>query len=271
VVQPDAVAWSSLVARLRARLAVDGLHIVLPISADGFDRELAAVGGPRLGDLLDGAEGAFVVADGGPEFFGGFRREGSAGGGAEGGGPGNPLDDHTRRCVAGAVSDTLALEGGRVRHRIVYPFDAAGAAPLPFQRLGRAAGLPEAGPLGLQIHPQFGPWWAYRGLVITAGTSLVFQSEPPLAASCPGCRAPCAAACPAEAVDAAGEFHIARCAAHRLAEEEQEQQEECARSCAARSACPVGVVHRYPDAQLAYHMTASLTQIRRWSARATSA
>lgn len=261
----DGGAWSGALARMRARLAMDGLHVVLPISTAVFDRELAPLGGPRLAELLDGAGGALVLADGGPEFFAGFRRAASREDASADAAPRDPLDDHTRRCVARAVSDALTPEGDQVRYRIVHPFDPVGASPLPFQRLGRAAGLPAAGPLGIQIHPRFGPWWAYRGLVILAGSSLVFETEPPLAPSCPGCAAPCVAACPGRAVVAGAELHIARCAAHRLA------QDECALACAARSACPVGTTHRYPDAQLAFHMTASLAHIRRWTARATPA
>ena len=258
-----------MLTRLRERLALDGLNIVLPISAPTLERELAAVSGPPLADLLAGACGAFVIGDGGPSFFAGFAARGLLpivpDGKTVSEPGGEPLDDYTRACVARAVDAALSPQGKALRHRIVYPFEQVGAVPLPFQRLGRAAGLPAAGPLGLQIHPQFGPWWAYRALVIVAGVGTTIEDEPPLAASCDACPAPCAVACPGHAPVPGGGFLVGRCVSHRLA------HAECALGCAARSACPVGEGHRYPDGQLAFHMTASLVQVRRWAARRTSA
>ena len=81
-----------------------------------------------------------------------------------------------------------------VAHAVYFPFD--GAEPLiPFQRLGRAAGLGGPGPLGLQIHPVFGPWWAYRALVVV---DRALPPRPPIGDGCAGCDAPCVAACPAQ-------------------------------------------------------------------------
>lgn len=241
--------------RVRAHLAAEGLHIVLPLGAAAFDREAAAVGAPAMSLLLEGASGAVVVGDGGPEFFRRFGRDSVIAGPSSG----HPLDDHTRRSVGGAVGAALDQIAG-VRHRIIYPFDGGDGGlpsrPLPFQRLGRAAGLGEAGPLGIQVHPRFGPWWAYRAVVLLAGPGLSIEAEAPLAAPCLGCEAPCTRPCPGHAVVAGNDFAITRCASHRLT------AEACATSCAARLACPVGADHRYPAEQLAFHMTASLTQIR---------
>src|SRR5690606_40292919 len=38
--------------------------------------------------------------------------------------------------------------------------------PLPFQAIARAAGLAPS-LLGLDLHPRYGPWIAYRALVLT--------------------------------------------------------------------------------------------------------
>ena len=139
-----------------------------------------------------------------------------------------------------------ALAPGAVSHAVAFPFDAQ---PLiPFQRLGRAAGLGGPGPLGLQIHPQFGPWWAYRALIV------LDRALPPRAApgdGCAGCPAPCVAACPAGAVRRAG-FDVAACHARRLV------AEPCRLSCDARLACVRGPEHRYRDMELAFHMRASM-------------
>lgn len=128
-----------------------------------------------------------------------------------------------------------------------FPF--AGATPLiPFQRLGRAAGLGAPGPLGLQIHPVYGPWWAYRALL---AVDRPLPARAPLGDGCAGCDAPCVAACPAGAVARTG-FVIPACHARRLT------AEPCRLSCAARIACVRGPEHRYRDAELAFHMAASM-------------
>jgi hypothetical protein len=137
-----------------------------------------------------------------------------------------------------------------VRHVERFPFlggDADGLV-IPFQRLGRAAGLAPSSPLGLQIHPVHGAWWAYRALIVI---DAALPGAPPLFDACAGCSAPCVDACPGEAVRRDG-FSVAACHAHRLADE------ACHRSCAARIACVRAPERRYADAQLAFHMTASM-------------
>jgi epoxyqueuosine reductase QueG len=156
----------------------------------------------------------------------------------------NPLDRYTARVVSAAARAALAPLG--VAHAAAFPF---GAHPLiPFQRLGRAAGLGGPGPLGLQIHPEFGPWWAYRGLGVVARP---LPAAPGPGDGCAGCDAPCVAACPARAV-ARGGFDVAACHARRLV------AEPCRLSCDARIACVLGPAHRYRDVELAFHMRASL-------------
>jgi epoxyqueuosine reductase len=102
--------------------------------------------------------------------------------------------------------------------------------------------------LGLQIHPRFGPWWAYRALIVL---DRPLPPAPPPGDGCAGCHAPCVDACPASAV-ARGGFDVAACHARRLV------AEPCRLSCAARIACVRGPEHRYRDAELAFHMHASM-------------
>lgn len=252
----------ALLARLRSRLAREGLHIVLPLAARSFDLVSAGVNGPPLETLLPGARAAFVVGDGGPAFFASFRRAEAA---REGGDPPprDPLDHHTRRRVARAVDEALVGPAFGHPHRVLHPFDGVDGAtmlrPLPFQRLGEAAGLPAPGPLGVQVHPVFGPWWAYRALIIVGGEAAPVEAEASLASPCDGCPAPCAPACPGQAVMPTVALRFERCAGHRLA------SSDCATSCAARLACPVGTSHRYSAEQLAFHMSAALVQIRAYA------
>jgi ferredoxin len=188
---------------------------------------------------LPGAAGALIVGSGGSAFFDRFDSGPEAVDGAP-----NPLDRYTERVVTRAARDALAPRASA--HSVHFPF---GLRPrIPFQRLGRAAGLGGPGPLGLQIHPTFGPWWAYRALIVV-------DQPLPLAAppgdGCAGCDAPCVAACPAGAV-ARGGFQIIACHARRLV------AEPCLLSCAARIACVRGPEHRYRDEELAFHMRASM-------------
>ncbi len=212
------------------------MNVLLPLDAAAFDRVAAPL---RLSALLPGAAGALVAGAGGRRFFDGFSAAPEA---RDGGG--DPLDRYTARAVAEAVAGALA--GGGARFAIAHPFDLDPV--IPFQRLGRAAGLGGPGPLALQIHPVFGPWWAYRALIV------VDRPLPAGAApgdGCAGCPAPCVAACPGRAVARAG-FQVVACHAHRRA------AAECRLSCPARLACVRGPEHRYSDEQLAFHMRASL-------------
>ena len=213
---------------LRSAFAAEGLNIVLPLAAAAFDQACATsarADGQRrnspAGDLV-------LVGDGGPTFFARFEAASANGETA------HPLDDFTRTCVGRIV--TSVLGGSGIPSQLFFPFSTPGEAPLPFQRLGRAAGLPEPGPLGLQVHPVFGPWWAYRALI---ATPLIFPREPALPASCGPCARPC----------------LAGCAAH-ASSSSSANGSGCGDACGARARCPVGVEHRYPDAQLAFHALA---------------
>jgi hypothetical protein len=223
-------------AALARPLGALGFNVLLSLSREAFDAAAAPLG---LRDLLGGAEGAVIVGSGGPAFFDLFDREPEAADGTP-----NPLDRYTVRVVTHAVREALAPL--TIAHAVGFPF---GSRPLiPFQRIGRAAGLGGPGPLGLQIHPRFGPWWAYRALI---ALDRPLPQSPPPGDGCAGCDAPCVAACPAGAV-ARGGFDVVACHGRRLV------AEPCRQSCAARIACVRGPEHRYRDAELAFHMRASM-------------
>jgi len=231
---------------LTGALGAHGLNVWLPLDGPAFDAACAPVAPSlRLESLLPRARGALVVGSAGRPFFEGFARARAA---APDDVRRDPLDRYTRAIVMRAARQ--ALEGLGVAHVECFPFlrEAAGGVVIPFQRLGRAAGLAASSPLGLQIHPVYGAWWAYRALVV------VDAELPPgvsLSDGCAGCPAPCVGACPAGAVRRAG-FVVPACHAHRLA------SVPCHLSCAARLACIRGPEHRYADEQLAFHMAASM-------------
>ncbi len=185
--------------------------------------------------------GGILLGDGGPEFFASaadFLTDGIA----------DPLDRFTEHVVTGTA--VACLEPAGIRYQLLFPFRRLddGRSFVPFQRLGEAAGLPAPGPLGLQIHPSFGPWWGYRAAIVVDET---VDAPAALASPCLDCAGPCVAACPGSAVHQDG-FNAIACFSHRSIDE------GCQTACRARSACPVGAAQRYPDGQLAYHMRAAL-------------
>jgi len=227
-------------------LGAHGLNVWLPLDCPTFDAACAPVAPTlRLASLLPGARGALVVGSAGRAFFEGFTRARVAA--PDDRGP-DPLDRYTRALVTEAAR--RALEPLGVAHVECFPFlgEAAGGVVIPFQRLGRAAGLAASSPLGLQIHPVYGAWWAYRALVVVDAE---LPPGAPLSDSCAGCPAPCVRACPAAAVQRTG-FVVPACHGHRLV------SPPCHLSCAARLACIRGPEHRYSDEQLAFHMAASM-------------
>lgn len=215
--------------------------MLLPLDAAAFDAACAPVAPAlRLAALLPDARAALVVGSAGRAFFDGFARA-RDGVGAHS----DPLDRYTRAAIQRGAS--AALDPLAVAHAEFFPFMDE-TVVVPFQRLGRAAGLGGPSPLGLQVHPVYGAWWAYRGLIVLTAA---LPAAPPLGDGCAGCPAPCVAACPASAVQRAG-FVVSACHARRLT------AEPCRLSCAARHACIRGTEHRYSDEQLAFHMSASM-------------
>lgn len=190
----------------------------------------------RLASLAPFARSGLLLVSGGSTFFEHFLRQKRE--------EPDPLDAYTRRLVASLV-EPLRREGIRVAVR--HPFWNE-ADPLPFQRIARAAGLAPS-LLGLDLHPRFGPWVAYRALLLldlSLEESEVSNFEP-----CLGCAAPCIEVCPVGAVSRAG-WDAKRCFDHRV------DEGGCAEGCHSRLACPVGAEHRYAPPILRYFQASAL-------------
>lgn len=152
----------------------------------------------------------------------------------------DPLDRFTRWALehwSVRWSSTLGID------RILYSFE--GPPWIDFVQWAKYAGWGESGPLGLSVHPQFGPWVGLRAAVLTSFVPDAYAM--PLTHSvCLECSAPCIQNCPAGAVMRT-HWDVHTCSSHR-------KKGECSTNCVARWSCPVGESYRYSTEQMAFHM-----------------
>lgn len=158
------------------------------------------------------------------------------------GGP-DPLDRWTRQVVTPIAQsvDGLAL----------FPFD--GPPYWPFQRWAERAEGVRSSPIGIQIHPEFGLWHAYRAAILLRDSVAMPRREQ--AHPCDDCQdRPCLTHCPVNAFSAAG-YDVERCVGHVVAV--QNETGSCRDvGCLARLACPVGASWRYRPDLARFHMEA---------------
>lgn len=109
-------------------------------------------------------------------------------------------------------------------------------APIPIQRYAALSGLAQMSPVGLSIHPTYGPWIALRAVAVFDADSVPFSSSG-AAHPCDTCTRPCVAP-----------FEEAMRAPMRPAR----------RFLPVRMSCPVGVEFRYGKEQLDYHYGGAL-------------
>lgn len=156
----------------------------------------------------------------------------------------DPLDRWTQRVIEPIAR---SLDGVAL-----YPF--GGPPYWPFQRWAeRAEGL-RASPLGIQIHPEFGLWHAYRAAVVLPRL-VALPARTAAEHPCDGCiDKPCLSRCPVQAFSAEG-YAADRCVDHVVAT--QHDPAGCASvGCLARLACPVGADWRYRSDHARFHMAA---------------
>lgn len=157
----------------------------------------------------------------------------------------HPLDTYTKT----TIEDLKALLARKnLNVETIFPFYQE-KVWFNFQNLAEVLNITRPSPLGLHLHPTYGPWVSFRGLFlidqpweegIVANT--VEQFNP-----CPACDKPCISTCPAQALAVKG-ADITKCYTYRLS-----PASPCVDRCLAREACPVGKAHQFPREAIAFH------------------
>lgn len=154
----------------------------------------------------------------------------------------NPLDGWTR--------DVTAPIADRLGARAVYPSEPPWQ---PFQRWAMRAEPVSPSPIGILIHPEHGLWHAYRAALLFADRVADLPERAETQSPCLACvEKPCLSGCPVEAFRL-GTLDLERCSGHLRGNQAPRCREL---GCRARDACPVGREHRYPGAQIRFHMRA---------------
>jgi epoxyqueuosine reductase QueG len=235
-----------------AAAAPYGLNLVAATPIERYDATITK--GMRARELAPGARSIVIIGNGGGDFWAAFKRHAAAN-------PGwmnreHPLDDFTREIVESSIAAPLRESGHRCT--VVYPF-VQDARTLNFMELGKLAGLAGPSIVGVGVHPEFGPWIAFRAallldeLIDAPGPAIGFDP-------CPSCvPRSCIAACPVGAVSVATGWDLRKCLTHRV-----EVEADCESRCHSRVACVLGPQHVYPDDELAYHHRRALRAMKPW-------
>jgi len=209
---------------LSPELVAAGFNVAGVLRAERYDGLVSSAW--RSATLLPGARSVVVLGCGGRAFGESFL------GSPEARETKHPVDRFTRRVVSAGVAGLAEAAA-----QPIFYWEKRGEAYADFVALGRAAGLGACGRLGLLLHPTYGPWFSLRAAIITS--ALLPSGEEDVGfAPCVDCPAPCAEACPGEAVALAG-FDALACA------ETTRGNAGCASRCAARHACVIGGEHAF--------------------------
>ncbi len=208
--------------------------VIAAVRGEGFE----ALGwfSPEPADRVPGdPQFAILVGNAGPAMFERFARERD---------PARDRLDDWCRMVIGDLAQRL----GAAAH---FPFDLP---PLPFSVWGRRARAGHASPLGLNVHPDFGLWHAYRAL-LAFPRPLDLPERPDTPSPCDTCPdRPCLTNCPVHAFSGEG-YDVTACAGHLRTQAGHDCMEL---GCRARRACPVGRDFLYAPSQARFHMSAFL-------------
>jgi len=228
-----------LLQEAKAFLFERGFNIAEPALVDRLNQKNKSVG--HLKNHYANMRSLLFIANGGPLLWQHFSkwRENQ---------PQNiqhPLDTYTKN----TLKDLQVLIGSKgIATDLIFPFYQE-KVWFNFQNLAEGINLTRSSPLGLHLHPVYGPWVSFRGLLLLEqpwedgiAPATVEHFDP-----CPSCPKPCISTCPAQALTTAG-ADITKCYTYRLT-----PASPCVDRCLAREACPVGKEHQFPRDAIAFH------------------
>lgn len=221
---PDYTLLDAAGLNLHAIIALDGLSAAFRASIDPEGRYAQLI----------------LIGNGGRRLWDRIKEAGVA--------SPDPIDDYSVL----KVRAWLAAEAPTSDFAIVYPGDRL----VGLQSLGALAGWHFASPFMVGINTQWGPWFAYRAVVL-ANTDFEPSRREEWRSPCGTCAdVPCARSCPGGAIGNGG-FVLENCVGYR-----SRADSVCQLTCRARIACPAGAEHRYSDEQMRHSYAVSLRFIK---------
>lgn len=155
----------------------------------------------------------------------------------------DPLDRYTRR--------TLEALAQKADATVLFPFD--GPPYHPFQRWAQMLGGFSQSPLGVLAHECFGPWAAFRAVMLFPFGTGEGDVRPVVSGEGP-CRTcedkPCLTGCPVKAISIEKGYDVPRCRDYLAANAEA----DCWSGCLARRTCPFGNEHHQDPENARFHM-----------------
>jgi len=203
------------------------------MTLDTIQTAAANAGLLTMGTLHEG--GTTVVLFGtGPDFWAAFSVSPEYLDGKK-----HPVDRWSKR-VVGDLAQTF--DG-------TCQFPSDGPPYPPFIRWALDSGQFFQSPVGMMVHPEVGLMISLRGAVILPTEIPLPQQVIP--SPCLSCDAPCATACPIDALSAEIGYNISAC---HVFLDSKEGVECMSSGCIARRACPHSAKAGRTDAQSALHM-----------------
>jgi hypothetical protein len=182
-----------------------------------------------------GTQFVILIGNAGPEMFQRFANERD---------PDNDKLDNWTHVAVSALARELAA-------RAVFPFEKPYP---PMLTWARKAGAGHVSPLGLNIHPVYGLWHAFRAALLF-DVAFDLPGQEPGTHPCETCDGrPCLTTCPVSAFTA-NSYDTAACAGHLRTAAGASCMDG---GCLARHACPVGQTYAYSKEQAHFHMRAFL-------------
>ncbi len=189
---------------------------------------------PSAEDCVPGnARFVILISNAGPQMFQRFARE----------------RDPAKDSLDAWTEETLRPLARGLDAAIAFPFEKPA---LPFLTWARRAGAGHVSPLGLNIHPQYGLWHAYRAALLFP-VAFDLPRNPAGPSPCESCPdKPCLSACPVLAFDGKS-YDLTACGQHLLSDAGAPCMDG---GCKARLGCPVGRAFTYHPEQIRFHMRA---------------